>query len=178
MRFGRAVFPFLRQRASADFHQRQQVFRQHAQVGHGAGDRPMILFAVGGILPDILRTGVQDRNLPQLQLGGGMPAEIRLLADGFHQCQPDIRCGELERYARKTRAGADIDNAHPRTQRHRLQAGKRIQKMLGPDVFTPGDCGQVEPPVPVQKDFLKPSEIADLVFREGDTRNGKRGLEE
>ena len=118
---------------TADLDERQQIFDQRGQFGHGARDGNFILFAVLFQPAGFLGPRVHQRRAVQLQLIDHGLQESTLLARGFHQHEGNVGPRHFNREARKPRAGAYVDQAR-RAERDRSGGRQTVEEVFDHDL--------------------------------------------
>ena len=98
----RRVWPFLGDDRAAHFDQRQRIFGQHRQRGHGPGHGHIILHTLFGLTAGIFSPSGQYRDAGQVQHPGQMLEKGCFLAGCFEQRQLNFGADNFERHTGKT----------------------------------------------------------------------------
>ena len=102
---------FIANSLSAHLHKGQQQLRQHRQRRYAASHCQIKLFPPEGIPPAVLRPGVAQTHVRKAQFLHHRIQKIQTLLQRIHQHHIQVRPGDGQRQAGKTRASAHVDQA-------------------------------------------------------------------
>ena len=147
----------------ADLHVRQTQLREDIEPRDGAGDGNVILLAA---VSDVVLGPGRDDVRRNADSGQRLAQPRHALAERIEQRQLDRRLGDLQRYARKARAAANVDDAFV-FEVNRVQQRDAVEKVELCHGLRLGDGGQVHDPVFFDQRLSECAERVDLRGRQG-----------